>query len=414
MKRKFLRLVLTCLIMACTGVVAIWIVFAACTRTVEIAIPTIAGDHTPGALHKVEQIGSYTGSMLRFLVWWGKLPEPISVRHGATLYRVQYWTTAPGGSATIASGLVCVPKGGPPRGVVSYQHGTTVNRHLTPSAPTLLESGLGTAIFAGGGYILCAADYVGLGTNREVHPYLHAQGTANSVIDLLKAANAFAKHLEVKWPTSLYLVGFSQGGYSTLAAHRALESLNDPRFHVVACAPIAGVFNLADITFPVFLESTNVYHSMYLAYLANAYSSAYGHPLNSVLTDSYAASVPALFDGEHDEWVVAQNLPNQPRTIFRKEFLDAYDNKQPTWFTTALAENEVFRWTPKAPVQLYYSERDSVVSPRDPKVAASEFEQRGCNVTLIESGAPDHGGTILLAIPKVRQWFDSMTEGNGG
>ena len=37
--------------------------------------------------------------------------------------------------------------------------------------------------------------------------------------------------------------------------------------------------------------------------------------------------------------------------MFRKEFLEAYDNKQETWLLTALAENEVFRWTPKAPVR---------------------------------------------------------------
>ncbi len=413
MKSKFLRILFVCLILACSGVVAIWVTFETCTRTVDIAVPIAADDHSPGALHKVEQIGTYTRSMLGALVSWGKLPEPIPVLYGARLYRVQYWTTTPNGSATIASGLVCLPKTKKPRGIVSYQHGTTVNRHLTPSAPTLLESGLGTAIFAGGGYILCAADYVGLGTNKEVHPYLHAQGTANAVIDLLKATNTFARYIELSWPESLFLAGFSQGGYSTLASDRALESLNDPRFHVAACAPIAGPYDLAGVTFPVFLEGNDSYLSAYLAYLANAYSSAYGQPLDSVLNDDYAKSVPALFNGEQDEWVVAQKLPKQPRTMFRKEFLDAYDAKQPTWFTTALAENQVLQWTPNAPVRLYYSEHDPVVSPRESQTAVEEFEKRGGNVTRIAAGKADHGGTVLFAVPKIRLWFDEITEGSG-
>ena len=278
MKGRLAKIVIACVVAIGFAATAGWLLIDGCTRTERIDVPVVADNQIPGALHQVEQIGSYPAALLRLLLWWGELPEPVSVHYGVKLYRVQYWTTTPNGSATIASGLVCIPKMQEPRGVVSYQHGTVTNRHLTPSAPTLVESGLGAAIFAAGGYILCAPDYVGLGINREVHPYLHAQGTADAVIDLLKAANALAEHLGRKWPSSLCLVGFSQGGYSTLAAQRALESLEDPRFRVVACAPVAGVFDLAGITFPDFLERTDAYHSAFLAYLVNAYCSAYGHP----------------------------------------------------------------------------------------------------------------------------------------
>ena len=414
MKSKFLKVVIVCLVVTGLTVATAWLVLESCTRTVQIDVPVVAGNHAPGSLHQVEQIGSYTASMLRLLLWFGELPEPVSARYGVKLYRVQYWTTTPNGSATIASGLVCMPKGKAPQGVVSYHHGTTTNRHLTPSAPTLLESGLGAAIFAGGGYILCAPDYVGLGINREVHPYLHAQGTANAVIDLLRAANTFAEYLGEDWPSSLYLVGFSQGGYSTLAAHRALESLDDPRFHVVASAPIAGVFNLAEVTFPDFLERTDAYHSTYLAYLVNAYCSAYSHPIDSVLADPYAELVPTLFDGELDEWVVVQRLPTQPRTMFRKEFLEAYDNGQETWLLTALAENEVVHWTPRAPVRIHFGEHDQAVSPEEAKAATEEFAKRGSDASLISVGEYDHGGTALHAVPKIRNWFDEIAEKSGG
>ena len=409
MKKKLLKLLVACLMVAGVGTAGVWFAVDVCTRTVEIEVPSTSMDGAPGALHKVEQIGNYPGLALSALVRWGKLPESTPVRCGARMYRVQYWTTTPGGKATVASGLVCIPKTDAPRGVVSYQHGTTTNRHLTPSAPTLIESGLGTAIFAGGGYILCAADYVGLGTNQEVHPYLHAQGTANAVIDLLKAANALAAHLNVAWPSSLYLLGFSQGGYSTLAAHRALESLGDPRFQVEACAPVAGAYDLAGVTFPTFLEGTTSDRSGYLAYLANAYCSAYGRPLDSILTDEYAQKVPGLYDGEHEEWEASSQLPARPREMFRKEFLDAYDAKLPTWFTTALAENEVTEWTPKAPIRLYYSEGDPLISPREAVAALAAFEKRECDVTAVVAKDADHGGAALFAVPKIRQWFDTLS-----
>ena len=136
--------------------------------------------------------------------------------------------------------------------------------------------------------------------------------------------------------------------------------------------------------------------------------------MNSVLTDPYAELVPTLFDGEHDEWVVVQKLPNQPRTMFREEFLEAYDNKKDVWFLTALAENEVFRWAPRAPVRLYYSEGDQTVSPREPKKAADEFAKRGCDATLVSVGEYDHGGTALHAIPEIRNWFDDIVGKDGG
>lgn len=410
MKRRLLKILAVFLIVAGIAAAAGWLAYTACTRTVELDVPTAANDQSPGALHKIEQIGSYTGSMFRFLVWWGDLPEPVPVHYGVRLYRVQYWTTTPNGAPTVASGLVCVPKAPTLRGVVSYQHGTATNRRLTPSAPTLLESGLGSAIFAAGGYLLCAADYVGLGVNREVHPYLHAEGTANAVLDLLRASETLAGHLGKEWPSQVFLLGFSQGGYSTMAAHRALESLDDPRFQVAACAPMAGVYDMAGTTFPDFLERTDPYHSAYLAYMVYAYCSAYGHPLESVLADSYAELVPTLFDGEQDEWEVVSKLPDSPREMFRTEFLEAYDNNQPTWFTTALVENGVFQWTPKAPVRLYYGERDQAVSPEEAKTAAEEFVRRGCDATAVSVGAQDHGGTVLHAVPKIRNWFDEIAD----
>lgn len=343
------------------------------------------------------------------LLWWADLPEPIRIDHGVRMYRLQYWTSRHDGSPTLASGLCAIPRKGALHGVVSYQHGTNTERRMAPSKPTLGEGVLGSAIFAGGGYIFVAPDYIGFGVNEEMHPYLVATPTANAVVDLLKAARAFAARLEIEWPSSIYLVGVSQGGHATMAAHRALEALDDPGLRVVASAPVVGGFDLAGISFPFALQGSSSAHSIYLGYMATAYCHMYKYPLNSVIAAPYAEQLPALFDGNHDFEAIRQALPPNPRGLFRKEFLDDYDNGRPTWLLTALAENEVLQWNPKAPIRLYYGECDKDVSPTESPIAAQDLSSRGYDVTAVSVGAYGHDESAYRAVPLIRRWFDELS-----
>ena len=371
-------------------------------------LPAATGDKSPGAIQHVEPLDAYTATTLRLMLWWADLPEHISVSRGIRLYRVEYWTPDPQGKPTVASGLVALPKKGPLRAAVSYQHGTTTNRHLTPSAPTLQEGVLGSTVFAGAGYLFAAPDYIGLGTSREPHPYLHAATAASSTIDLLKAAKTLAEFLGFSCPPDVYLTGFSQGGHATMAAHRALESMESPPFRVNASACVAGPYNLAGITFPIAIEGKSGADSLYIAWTMYAYSAIYGQPLNSVLASPYAEKAPTLFDGEQEGDAIVAALPTKPREMLTPEFLDAFDNKKPHWFLEALEENEVFRWTPKAPVRMYYGDLDVDVPPQEAKAAEAEFQKRGADAKAISVGPYEHDLSILHAVPKIRAWFDEL------
>jgi len=409
-KRVILKYLLLALVAGAVAVtLVIGTVYFRATQVIDVPIPLIPEDQSPGALCKVEQVGNFGPSAVRALLWWADLPEDVSVRNGARLYRLQYWTTRYDGVPTVGSGLVAVPSATSLRGIVSYQHGTNTNRHATPSQPSLGEGVLGAAILAGGGYLFLAPDYVGLGVSREVHPYLHAESTANAVIDFLRAANRFTEWLHREWPESLYLVGFSQGGHATLATQRALEAMNDPLFRVAAVASVSGAYDLSGISFPTALAGASSAHSLYLAYLLNAYCNVYGRPLESVLAEPYSKMAPQLFDGEHGEDEIIATLPSAPRDMFNAEFLQDYDQGKSTWLLEALANNQVFRWTPRAPVRLYFGEKDTDVSPNEAQAAAAEFTKRGGTVTLESVGAYAHDESIYRAIPKIRKWFDELS-----
>jgi dienelactone hydrolase len=87
--------------------------------------------------------------------------------------------------------------------------------------------------------LLVAPDYIGLGISAAAHPYLHAVTEANAVIDLLRAARVIVDAKGYVWPSRVMLVGFSQGGHSTLAAQRALEATPIDGIEVAASASIA-------------------------------------------------------------------------------------------------------------------------------------------------------------------------------
>ena len=379
------------------------------TRVIEIFIPSTRGNSSPGTVYTVEQIGNYRAFMFKALLWWADLPEEIAVHNGAKLYRVQYWTKRHDGIPVIVSGLVAIPASTSFRGVVSYQHGTNVNRHATPSQPSLGEGVLGSAIFAGGGYIFVAPDYTGLGVSTETHTYLHAESTADAVIDLLRAASRFIEFRGQKRPSSLFLTGFSQGGHATLATQRTLEKMDDPNLQVAASAPVSGPCNLDGISFPTALEGASPAHSLYLAYLVNSYCNVYGSPVESVLAAPYAALVPELFDGEGSVEAIMAALPCQPRDMFNSVFLEDYDRGKPTTLLDMLSLNEVMYWSPEAPLRLYFGENDQDVSPKEAHAAVAEFERRGSDAILVSVGPYGHDESIFRAIPKIRAWFDDLS-----
>ncbi|MBI2423124.1 MAG: hypothetical protein HYV27_09870 [Candidatus Hydrogenedentes bacterium] len=403
MKRK--RFLLPLGVLAVLLAAGAWTLHDA-SRTVDISLPEELRSRTAGGLERVEQAGHYPALLFRAMLAWGQLPDPIPVTSGAYLYRVEYWTPGIDGALTLASGLLAVPTANTFRGTVSYHHGTNSSRHDAPSAPSLGEGVLGAALLAGGGYVFLAPDYIGLGSSDAAHPYLHAGLTSSTVIDFMRAARSYVKHARGTWPARLYLTGFSQGGHATAVVQRDLEALADPEFHVAAAAPIAGAYDLADVSFPYALANRQ---SLYLAYLSNAYATVYKHPLNSILTEEFATRVPVLFDGEHDVEAILAALPGDPRDLFNAAFLADYDAQKPTWFTSAMRENQAFDWIPKAPIRAYHGENDLDVNPEESRSLVKRFQERGAQAEFISVGPYAHNESVFYAIGKVRAWFDELS-----
>lgn len=393
--------------------IVLTVLLAGCTPRIDAPVERDVSRASPGMLYSIDAVGGYPHLLLRALIRWQGLAETLPTRYGISLYRVRYWTTGADASLTVASGLIAFPRAAAVRGVVSFQHGTASQRALAPSTPDPGNGVLAAAAFAGRGYLLVAPDYVGLGVSTERHPYLHADSEADAVVDLLRAARAVAAAGGFSWPDALLLTGFSQGGHATLAAQRSLEAAPIDGLTVVASAPIAGPFDLAAIAVPFALEGRSRASSLYLAYMVVAYADVYGEALGSALREPYASMVPGLFDGAHDGESIIAALPANPREMFNDDFLRAYERGEPNWLRERLTENSLYEWAPRAPIRLHFGSLDVDVSPQEAAVEARRLRARGGDVTPVDVGAVDHDRSVFVAVPRVLEWFDTLTTASG-
>jgi len=169
-----------------------------------------------------------------------------SPRYAVQAYRLTYLTLDGQGRQILASALVALPQkpGSALSPVLSYQHPTLTREADAPSH--LADVGNPAVVMASLGYIVLSADYVGYGVSKgAAHPYLLSGPSAAAVIDLLTAAKYWRRTQQVLDNQQLFLAGYSEGGYVTMATQRALQAgTSNHRLEVVSVAPGAGPYNV--------------------------------------------------------------------------------------------------------------------------------------------------------------------------
>ncbi len=160
----------------------------------------------------------------------GSRSPPLTPLYDVINHRLTYRTIDARGNDIVASGLVSVPAkaAGAKSPVLAYQHGTIVKDAEAPSNHATADEA--AVVLASLGYIVVTADYVGYGASKGApHPYLLSAPSAAAVVDLLTAAATWRSRNGIVDNGQLFLAGYSEGGYATLAAHRALQSAGSPQ-----------------------------------------------------------------------------------------------------------------------------------------------------------------------------------------
>jgi alpha-beta hydrolase superfamily lysophospholipase len=307
------------------------------------------------------------------------------INYSSDFFKIVYKTTYQGKTIE-ASGLIGIPKNGPANpSIISGQHET---RFLYNSAPSNFPtSSAGYEVLAGMGYVVVIPDYIGFGSSQSTfHPYYVREATAAAVVDMIKAGKEFLESRKFATNNRLFLVGYSEGGYATLAAQREIESNADHGLIVTGSAAGAGAFDLTTMLTEV-SQSEQSSATGYIAYLLQAYNVHYGwkRSLTNFFNEPYATNIPGYFNGQVDGPDVSRNLGSNLKNLLNPTFrTDLTATGKEAVLKTALRLNSFFDWYPKVPTRLYHGREDEIVPYKSTQTTYDSFKSAGApNVTLI-------------------------------
>ena len=150
------------------------------------------------------------------------VPDSFSAQYDVKVYSVDYETTDPNGNVVIASGAVYYPQGlDEPLSLLSGQHGLTIKRSEVASLiPVYGYLGLfGASI----GYVGIQPDYLGLGNSTFPYYPVYQKSNGKVLLDMVEGVQAFSCENDIELNENLFVIGYSNGGYNSIAMHDELS-----------------------------------------------------------------------------------------------------------------------------------------------------------------------------------------------
>lgn len=331
------------------------------------------------------------------------------IRHGVSVYRLVYYTTYQGKEVK-ASGLVCVPQQlTAPAPIISTQHGTIFTQS---EAPSNFENLSGYELLAAGGYVVLVPDYLGFGASKDVfHPYYDQRHSALAVVDMIKAGKVFLEQQKVPVNGKLFLAGYSEGGYVTLAAQKEIETNPGHGLQVTASAAGAGGYDLSAMLSGITSGKPYPYPA-YLAYVLKAYNytNSWNRPLADFFQEPYASKLSSLFNGVNSGGTINRELSTDPKKLFSPDFYNALkDTNGEKALKQALQDNSFLGWAPKSPTRLYHGTADSIVPFENSRLTYERFKAKGANqVEFIPIEGGNHGSAFTPMLQDMLPWLQSF------
>ena len=172
----------------------------------------------------------------------------------------------------------------------------------------------------------------------------------------------------------LFLAGYSEGGYATMAAHRALETTGDAlRQQLQASVPGAGPYDV-QATLDAQVEAVRAYNST----------------LGKLFEPHRLSQAPEWVRNELRRLLLRQMVPDDADVRYQTLFLDRYmaDDQ-----AAIAAEHSVhLGWAPAVPVYLFHGRGDLTVPYSASESARDALREAGATeVSLTDCTTPKFG-----------------------
>jgi len=410
----------------CATILVLAILIAGCGS--KSSSQTVAGDNSV-SINPVQLLADITESIQRpisraldgwdwvsFIDNFGTLLT--SFRYTIEMQKVTYQSTGADGKVHFMTGLLILPKsivgGKPSVPILMYQHGTEVYRPFSPSQylkhrgnPTDYPEVMAAAAIATTGYAVALVDYEGMGDNTNTQPHVVGAVLAQQVIDLLRASRNIIGRTSspCSWNSQLFLMGYSEGGYVTMAVTRELQLNHAAEFTVTASAPLSGPYDLSGVMRGVILSDSTFKAPYFIPMVLTSYNYAYGGQTALFSPDTamiipYNTDIPPLFNGNFQSDTISEAMGMTfspvhlivPKSVLSQGFIDqlALDT---SLVVTLLKENDSYRlpgqvgstWVPTVPMRMIHHRDDELVPFQNAQVAFNAFITAGAtSVELVE------------------------------
>jgi hypothetical protein len=223
------------------------------------------------------------------------------------------------------------------------------------------------------------------------------------VIDSIRAARNAAKALNANLSGKVMLTGYSQGGHSSMAAHREIEKNLSGEIALVAGAHSAGPYNMSGS-----FQSGAVIagYQFFVPFLITAWQKVYGNIYSDVTTafkPPYSGWVENLLPNATLDYTTLVTkgpqagqfwlpgalgqTPTQARDeMFQASFISDITGNANSTVMAAAKQNDLLDWTPKSQTMLCGGKSDPTVPPTLHQAAAmAGFAKQGLtNVVSVD------------------------------
>ena len=274
----------------------------------------------------------------------------------------------------VLSGKVILPAKGPIKRYILVSHYTIASNKEAPSNIFSLE-GLLVKL----GYALIIPDYIGYGvTADKVHPYLVMEITVRNVLDMYYAVVPFLEKAGcAPEHDDIYLMGYSQGGATTMAVQHEIEH-NEHPIKIRRVFAGGGPYDIK-YTYDQFVETN--WASYPCAVPIMMQGMVVGNKLDLDMSTMMASNIYENLD----EWVNSKfYTTNQINALIGTKVTSDLltpigmnrQSKEVSELYKAMTENSIltYSWTPTAPVYMFHSMDDDVVPFENAMRAKSKWK----------------------------------------
>ncbi len=299
------------------------------------------------------------------------------------------------GSPLYQSGKILLPESGEIKNMILVSHFTIGSNPECPSEAFPLEG-----LLAAKGYAVVIADYIGYGiTRNRIHPYMHIESTARSVVDMGLAAKLYLEHIG-RAPKSkeVILFGYSQGGSTTLGVMKIIQNEYLDILPIKKVYAGAGPYDLA-ATYDVSVEQDVTGIPCAIPMIVQGVT--VGSNLKIEMKDFFRGRLLE----NYDEWINSKDYTvkqingfigaKKLTEIMTDEGRDKGNPKTAILYK-ALLYNSILDFTPKAPIFMFHSKVDKTVPFVNSEKAMKHFIGHNVEYDFGEYGS--HGAGFVRFI----------------